>query len=282
MKKRLVSEVKQFQKLAGLLKEYIESDPGTITQAFQQAGIELDKPVVYICDYGNPGGTDKPVKALGGKLLQELEAERIRDEEDNPDYNEEEGITYEYGPHQGGGELLGDYTPEAVEGLKCKLNVYFSDSHLYEIWQAGEMNEWHPDDPASVDVDDIEDKDPDDYDDVSEDTDTRGRTSYDLVKGPNEDPLVKRILVNLHNKYGKEGYHYDPYMKRLTVYGEASEDEAIVDMLSALFDQPEYQDLSEDDYSENPAPNDDESQSGDTAVDNINEVRRLQKIAFKK
>ena len=144
------------------------------------------------------------------------------------------------------------------------------------------MEDWHPDDPASVDVDDIEDKDPDDYDDVSEDTDTRGRTSYDLVKGPNEDPLVKRILVNLHNKYGKEGYHYDPYMKRLTVYGEASEDEAIVDMLSALFDQPEYQDLSEDDYSENPAPNDDESQSGDTAVDNINEVRRLQKIAFKK
>ena len=148
---------------------------------------------------------------------------------------------------------------------------------------AGLLKEtWHPDDPASVDVDDIEDKDPDDYDDVSEDTDTRGRTSYDLVKGPNEDPLVKRILVNLHNKYGKEGYHYDPYMKRLTVYGEASEDGAIVDMLSALFDQPEYQDLSEDDYSENPAPNDDESQSGDTAVDNINEVRRLQKIAFKK
>jgi hypothetical protein len=171
MKKQLVSEVKQFQKLAGILKEYIESDPETITQAFQQAGIELDKPVVYICDYGNPGGTDKPVKVLGGKLLRELEAERKRDEEGNPDYNEEEGITYEYGPHQGGGELLGDYTPEAVEGLKCKLNVYFSDSHLYEIWQAGEMNEWHPDDPSSVDLDDMEDEDPEDFDDVSEDAD---------------------------------------------------------------------------------------------------------------
>ena len=131
---------------------------------------------------------------------------------------------------------------------------------------AGLLKEtWHPDDPASVDVDDIEDKDPDDYDDVSEDTDTRGRTSYDLVKGPNEDPLVKRILVNLHNKYGKEGYHYDPYMKRLTVYGEASEDGAIVDMLSALFDQPEYQDLSEDD-------NEAYSESGNTdAMGGINE-----------
>ena len=35
---------------------------------------------------------------------------------------------------------------------------------------AGLLKEtWHPDDPASVDVDDIEDKDPDDYDDISED-----------------------------------------------------------------------------------------------------------------
>jgi hypothetical protein len=148
---------------------------------------------------------------------------------------------------------------------------------------AGLINEnWHPDDPADVDLDDIEDADPEDFDDVSEDANTQGRASYDLVKGPNEDPLVKRILVNLHNKYGKDGYHYDPYMNRLTIYGEAGEDRVIVDMLSALFDQPEYQDLSEDDYSENPTPNDDESQSGDTAVDNINEVRRLQEIAFKK
>jgi hypothetical protein len=148
---------------------------------------------------------------------------------------------------------------------------------------AGLLSEnWHPDDPASVDIDDIEDRDPEDFDDVSEDANTQGRASYDLVKGPNEDPLVKRILVNLHNKYGKDGYHYDPYMNRLTIYGEAGEDRVIVDMLSALFDQPEYQDLSEDDYSENPTPNDDESQSGDTAVDNINEVRRLQEIAFKK
>ncbi len=138
---------------------------------------------------------------------------------------------------------------------------------------AGLLNEsWHPDDPASVDMDDMEDEDPDDYDDISEDANTQGRTSYDLVKGPNEDLLVKRILVNLHNKYGKDGYHYDPYMNRLTIYGEAGEDKVIVDMLSALFDQPEYQDLSEDDYSENPTPNDDESESGDTdAMGGINE-----------
>lgn len=139
--KSLIKEVKHFQKIAGILKEYIESDPETITQAFQQAGIELDKPVVYICDYGNPGGTDEPVKVLGGKLLQKLEAERAKEEQSNPDFNEEEGVTYEVNPTQGQGELLGDYTPEAVEGLKCKLNIYFSDNHLYEIWQAEEVKE---------------------------------------------------------------------------------------------------------------------------------------------
>jgi hypothetical protein len=37
---------------------------------------------------------------------------------------------------------------------------------------AGLINEnWHPDDPASVDMDDMEDKDPEDFDDVSEDAD---------------------------------------------------------------------------------------------------------------
>lgn len=34
---------------------------------------------------------------------------------------------------------------------------------------AGLLNEnWHPDDPAGVDIDDIEDADPNDYDDISE------------------------------------------------------------------------------------------------------------------
>ena len=135
--KSLIKEVKHFQKIAGILKEYIESDPETITRAFQQAGIDLNTPVVYICDYGNPGGTDEPVKTLGGKLLQKLEAERAREEEMDPDFNEQEGVTYEINPTQGQGELLGDdgRFAKAVEGLKCKLNVYFSDNHLYEIWQ---------------------------------------------------------------------------------------------------------------------------------------------------
>jgi hypothetical protein len=49
-------------------------------------------------------------------------------------------------------------------------------SKLNEVKQfqkiAGLINEnWHPDDPASVDMDDMEEEDPEDFDDVSEDAD---------------------------------------------------------------------------------------------------------------
>ena len=150
--KSLLKEVKHFQKIAGLIREaFYEGDPETITQAFQEAGIDLNKPVVYICDYGNPSGTNEPVKEMGGRFLQKLEAERSEEVRINPNFDEEEGITYEINPTQGQGELLGDDGPfaKAVEGLKCKLSVGFSDNRMYEIWQAGEMNEWHPDDPSS-------------------------------------------------------------------------------------------------------------------------------------
>ena len=42
--------------------------------------------------------------------------------------------------------------------------------HFQKI--AGLVNEnWHPDDPAYVDIDDMEDEDPEDMDDISEDDD---------------------------------------------------------------------------------------------------------------
>lgn len=153
MKKQLINEVKQLQKIAGILKEYIESDPETITQAFQKAGIDLKKPVTYILDAGR-GATDKPVKMLGSGLLRKLEAMRAEGEANNPNYNEEEGVTYYFEPDGG-------------EGPDFKLGVQFSDSLLYDIYQAKEMNEWHPDDPSSTEIDDTE-EDPEDFDDISE------------------------------------------------------------------------------------------------------------------
>lgn len=104
-----------------------------IKEAFREAKIDLDKPVTYI--YTSGRSTDDPVTVLGSILLQELEAQA--EEEDPLDYDEDELINFEINPTQGKGELLGDDDPfaEAVEGLKCKLNLYFSDSALYEIWQ---------------------------------------------------------------------------------------------------------------------------------------------------
>jgi hypothetical protein len=155
MKNRsLIKEVKHFQKIAGILKEYIESDPETVAQAFQKAGIDLEKPVTYILDAGR-GPADKPVKVLGSELLRKFEAMRAKGEANNPKYNQEEGVSYYFEPDSG-------------EGSDFKLGVQFSDSLLYDIYQkSSKMEDWHPDDPAGVDMDDIEDQDPEDFDDES-------------------------------------------------------------------------------------------------------------------
>ena len=62
----------------------------------------------------------------------------------------------------------------ALGNLIQFLNKQDKMNKLNEVKQfqkiAGLINEnWHPDDPASVDMDDIEDEDPEDYDDISED-----------------------------------------------------------------------------------------------------------------
>lgn len=118
-------------------KEYITSAEESITEAFQKAGIDLKKPVICISDFGSHS-VDAPKKISGGKLLQDLEAERVAYLEQDPDFDQTEGIQFEYGPEPGDG-LLGD-DEDAVQGLACKLIVLFSDSHLYEIWQAKGMS----------------------------------------------------------------------------------------------------------------------------------------------
>jgi hypothetical protein len=119
--KSLIKEVKHFQKIAGILKEYIESDPETITQAFQQAGINLSEPVTYTVDAGR-SATDQPVEILGGELLRKLEAMRAKGEMSNPNYNEEGGVTYYFEPDEEGDTTF-------------KLGVQFSDDLLYNIHQ---------------------------------------------------------------------------------------------------------------------------------------------------
>lgn len=141
MKKQLIKEAFRLQQLAGIapinelgtFKE-VDNEGGvnSIAEAFQKAGIDLNQPVVYIADAGNPAGTDNPATELGSQLLKQLE-----DRQEEYDYeiaDDATGVDFEFNPEQGKGELLGDYTEE-TQGLTCKLNVYFEDALLFEIWQ---------------------------------------------------------------------------------------------------------------------------------------------------
>ena len=65
---------------------------------------------------------------------------------------------------------------------------------------AGLINEnWHPDDPSSVDLDGIEDADPDDYDDISEDDSEAYSESgnTDAMGGIDEAGNVKGIKIEI-------------------------------------------------------------------------------------
>jgi len=64
---------------------------------------------------------------------------------------------------------------------------------------AGLLKEWHPDDPASVDMDDMEDEDPDDYDDVSEDADYESESGDTNAMG-DTDAMNIEANMNLRDK----------------------------------------------------------------------------------
>jgi len=73
---------------------------------------------------------------------------------------------------------------------------------------AGLLNEnWHPDDPASVDLDDIEDGDPVDYDDISEDDNEAYSESgdTDAMGGIDEAGNIKGIKIEIPgNSYASD------------------------------------------------------------------------------
>jgi hypothetical protein len=67
--------------------------------------------------------------------------------------------------------------PDFLDGFKKELQFLTPEERVEWITKfkqdfGEDLSEtWHPDDPASVDLDDIEDEDPEDFDDVSEDAD---------------------------------------------------------------------------------------------------------------
>ena len=81
---------------------------------------------------------------------------------------------------------------------------------------------------------------------INERDTSRVGTDYEFIEGPEVDPLVAKVLEYLKQNY-KEGvdFEYDSYMQRLDLYddvNELSSDETLVDLLSDVFEQPEYED----------------------------------------
>lgn len=77
-------------------------------------------------------------------------------------------------------------------------------SRLNEVKQfqkiAGLINEnWHPDDPADIDLDGMEDEDPDDYDDISEDADYESESGDTNAMG-DTDAMNIEANMNLRDK----------------------------------------------------------------------------------
>ena len=114
------------------MEEAIKSDDMTITEAFGKAGIDLSAPCVTVDDSGYATEYMEAQEALDS-----LEIDRARAEEEDPNFNNQEGIGYEFPGrdiNQGQGELMGDDELK-TEGMNFKLSVTFSDASLTEIWQ---------------------------------------------------------------------------------------------------------------------------------------------------
>lgn len=224
MKKQLLSEVKHFQKIAGLLKESFDRDaPESNTY------------------------------------------EDVRDWLDNlyPDASQYPDFLTDFKKE------LQFLTPEERNEWITKFKRDFGE----------DLNEnWHPDDPASVDVDDIEDKDPEDFDDISEE---RG---YRADKDPEVLYKVKDLVKSMVNRFGKSSItigspewnklvsSLEALFERLRVNIDSSEffGDTLLDILQDLqVDINHGDNISEDDdYDESS-----DSESGNTdAMGGINEI----------
>jgi len=150
MKKRkfINEEVKRMQIIAGIIKEddYMsetspleEGSRMTITNAFKKAGVDLASPCVTVNSDGDPGEEHSSAQ----EVLTDLEESRARYEEEDPNFNEYEGMAYEFpgrNVKQGQGLLLGDSDP-ACEGKTFKLAVTFGDEFMVEVWQESSLSQ---------------------------------------------------------------------------------------------------------------------------------------------
>ena len=104
-----------------MMNEYFEKETEDLSQAFAQAGIDMNTPVEVVEVGGGPGGSMGERREMDPKaLLQMLEKEKATFEEES---DEGEAVMYDF---------------EAAEGYPgAKLAVMFSDQYEYVIYQAG-------------------------------------------------------------------------------------------------------------------------------------------------
>ena len=97
---------------------------------------------------------------------------------------------------------------------------------------AGLLEEtWHPDDPSAVDMDDIEDEDPEDFDDVSEDADYESESGDTNAMGDTdamnigEDEAKKKGTLEKKEKIGERlQYAIEDYLEDLGLRELSSEE----------------------------------------------------------
>jgi len=119
-KKTQLNEVRQLQKIAGILKEYFETDPESVQEAFQKAGIDMNTPVVVVEASGHYA--DEPRRANPTELVNKLQ--KIKDTQ------QEEGVHFDY-------EAAVAYPAQeyGLEGMEAKLSVGVSDAYEFVIFQ---------------------------------------------------------------------------------------------------------------------------------------------------
>jgi len=117
-KKNLINEVRQFKKIAGLLKEYVDEAPESVLEAFKKAGVDMSK-LMYV----EEGESGEPYKAIPDKFAAKLQ--KIKDTQP-----EGEGVWFDY-------DASDAYSAEdyGLEGMKCKLAVVVSDDYEFAIFQ---------------------------------------------------------------------------------------------------------------------------------------------------
>ena len=141
---------------------------------------------------------------------------------------------------------------------------------------AGLLNEnWHPDDPSAVDMDDIEDQDPEDFDDVSENESNSDKEYYETTED-----FLDVVFDTLNDEmragdFSEKGF--DKASAYLIKHGEklAKSGKSAYDVADALMAKFNYTVSEDADYE---SESGDTNAMGDTDAMNVSEAGNIKGI----